>query len=189
MAVASVRPATLDDVTEIARIQLATWRTAYRDLLSEAALAALDVDETRRAWETSLDHGDRHHVLVALEGDQTVGFCAAGPATSEDVAGADGSLPEDAATTAVIGILLVEPRWGRRGHGSRLLGEAAERLWSDGATRAVAWVLEGDAASSAFYAGTGWEPDGTLRTLDASGSPLRELRFTGSLRELALGEA
>ena len=27
----------------------------------------------------------------------------------------------------------------------------------------------------------GWEPDGTVRTLDAGGRPLREMRLSGSL--------
>ena len=58
---------------------------------------------------------------------------------------------------------------------------AAEALRTAGATRGVTWVPERDAASRAFYARAGWEPDGTVRTLDAGGRPLREVRLGGAL--------
>jgi GNAT superfamily N-acetyltransferase len=82
---------------------------------------------------------------------------------------------------AEIGALLVEPRWGRRGHGGRLLAAAAEELRSAGAIYGLAWVPETDQASRRFYARAGWEPDGQLRVLDAGDRELREIRITGSL--------
>jgi RimJ/RimL family protein N-acetyltransferase len=36
-------------------------------------------------------------------------------------------------------------------------------------------------ASLNFYRRIGWEPDGTVRTLDANGRALREVRLTGPL--------
>ena len=70
-----------------------------------------------------------------------VGFAAVGPSAEED------ARPGEAAVAA----LLVEPRWGRRGHGSRLLAAAVDHLRADGVTRLVAWVPDGDRASAAFY--------------------------------------
>ena len=93
---------------------------------------------------------------------------------------ADGTLPADAATTALVSVL-VEPRWGRRGHGTRLVAEAGRRLAEAGATRGIAWVPEADKASKSFYERLGWTGDGTVRTLDAGGRPLREIRVSGSL--------
>ncbi|MGH3978804.1 MAG: GNAT family N-acetyltransferase, partial [Pseudonocardiaceae bacterium] len=98
-----------------------------------------------------------------------------------EIAAAAGTPPPDAATTALVSTLLVAPRWGRRGHGGRLLARAAEELRRAGAGRGVAWVPAEDPASLGFYQRAGWEPDGTVRTLDAGGRPLRELRLTGSL--------
>jgi hypothetical protein len=42
-------------------------------------------------------------------------------------------------------------------------------------------VPERDTASRAFFARAAWEPDGTVRTLDAGGRPLREVRLAGPL--------
>jgi GNAT superfamily N-acetyltransferase len=110
-----------------------------------------------------------------------VGFVVAGPAPEDDVAAADGTVPSDAARTVLVSSLLVEPRWGRRGHGGRLLAAAAAVLREAGAVRGIAWIPAEDPASLNFYRRAGWTPDGTVRTLDARGRALRELRLTGSL--------
>ncbi|MGH3564483.1 MAG: GNAT family N-acetyltransferase [Pseudonocardia sp.] len=82
---------------------------------------------------------------------------------------------------AEIGALLVEPRWGRRGHGGRLLAAAAGALRTAGAIYGLAWIPETDQASRRFYARAGWGSDGQLRVLDAGDRELREIRITGSL--------
>jgi GNAT superfamily N-acetyltransferase len=112
-------------------------------------------------------------VLVATEGDRLVGFAAVGPSEEED------GRPGDAAVAA----LLVEPRWGRRGHGSRLLAAAVDFLRQDGTTRLVAWIPDGDRASTAFYESAGWGPDGRARLLEADGGSVRETRWHVALEE------
>jgi GNAT superfamily N-acetyltransferase len=161
MALAAVRSARPTDVDEIVRIQAVTWRTAYAEFLPAAALDELTSPAARQAWLQAVEAGGGHHVLVATEGEWTVGFAAA--------AGGE------------VSTLLVEPRWGRRGHGGRLLHAAAEALRSDGAERGVTWVAEADHATQRFYARAGWEPDGAVRLLDAGGRELRELRLAGTL--------
>ena len=46
---------------------------------------------------------------------------------------------------------------------------------------ALRQVLEGDAASRAFYESAGWERDGAVRTLLDAGQAVREARFHVSL--------
>jgi GNAT superfamily N-acetyltransferase len=180
MAEAAVRTAQPGDIAEIARIQVETWRAAYADLLPEEVLAALDTEEIANIWRQTITDGDAT-VYVATEGKWIVGFCAAGPAPAAEVADAEGNEPADAATTGLIGTLLVEPRWGRRGHGGRLLATAAAGLKDKGGTRGVVWIPENDDVSQAFYVRAGWDPDGMVRTLDAGGRLLREIRLTGTL--------
>ncbi|MBO0840666.1 MAG: GNAT family N-acetyltransferase [Sciscionella sp.] len=180
MAEAMVRTASAADAPDIARIQLETWRTGYADLLPADALDRLAGDDAERVWARAIDD-DTTTVFVATEGKWTVGFCVVGPAPRAETAAADGTPAPDATTTAMIGTLLVEPRWGRRGHGGRLLVAAAEAARKRDCTRGIAWVPEADDASLGLYANAGWQPDGTVRTLDAAGTALRELRVTGSL--------
>lgn len=177
MPSADVRLARVDDAAEIARIQRLTWETAYQELVDVSALDEVDAEQR---WAAAIEH-DGTDVFVATEGRHTVGFCVSGPAPSEELEGPDGELPPDAEHTGLIATLLVEPRWGRRGHGGRLLAAAARALSSRGAHQAIAWVAESDSASLSFYRRAGWHPDRTLRTLDTGQRQIRELRLAGGL--------
>lgn len=186
MGVAGVRGATADDAPALAALQRTTWRAAYSELLPPGTLDELDTPQLQRAWAATI--GGPATVLIATEGADPVGFVVAGPAPVEDVAAADGTVPPDAPQTVLVSTLLVEPRWGRRGHGGRLLAAAAAVLRDTGATRGIAWVPAEDPASLSFYRRAGWDPDGTIRTLDANGRALREIRLTGPLDLKVAGE-
>lgn len=173
MADVSVRPARPEDAERVARVQLSTWRTAYADLLPASAL---DVPEVQAAalWLGAVESppSPEHRLLVAMERHELVGFAASGPAADEDVPGSVELLT-----------LLVEPRWGRRGHGSRLVAASVEHWRGAGFTHAVAWAWERDPATRSFLTGSGWEPDGTARGLDTGAAVERQLRFHTDLRE------
>ncbi|MEU6644858.1 GNAT family N-acetyltransferase [Saccharomonospora sp. NPDC046836] len=186
MSIAAVRLATVDDAADIARIQADTWRTAYADIVGPAAIEGLDQAELERHWAGAIEHSGTD-VHLATEGEFAVGFCVAGPAPAEEVAGADGTVPDDATSTGLIATVLVEPRWGRRGHGGRLLSAAASGLRARGCDRGITWVAQADSASLAFYRHAGWHPDNTVRTLDTGERTVLELRLRGGL-ELRLSD-
>jgi GNAT superfamily N-acetyltransferase len=170
----SVRPALPGDAAEIARIQALTWRTAYRDLLPASVLDDWDHDAATAAWRAAVTSPPTpgHGVLVALEANTVVGFAAFGPAEL-----IDGQSADPAGPSSEVSALLVEPRWGRRGHGSRLLAAVADVTRAGGAARLQVWLPEADDVSASFYESAGWAPDGWARTLDTGGTPLRELRW------------
>jgi GNAT superfamily N-acetyltransferase len=173
MADVGVRLARPDDVEEIARIQVQTWGFAYASLLPATAFDMMTLPAARQAWAAAVRQppSPRHRVLVALEQDWRVGFVASSPA--EDLEPAD---PQPQ-TTLSIAALVVEPRWARRGHGSRLLAAAVDYARGDGMTRAIVWVPEQDTALREFYVSAGWAPDGLARGLDAGGGEVREIRL------------
>jgi GNAT superfamily N-acetyltransferase len=178
MAPVSVRPARPEDATEIARVQAVTWRTAYRSVLPAEVLDRWDEAAAAETWRASIASPPTpgHAVLVAIERDQVVGFAAFGPAELTA-----GELPDPVGPTTEIATLLVEPRWGRRGHGSRLMAAATDLARADGMTRAVSWVPEADTVSREFMIGAGWATDGLVRALDTGAGELRELRLHVSL--------
>jgi GNAT superfamily N-acetyltransferase len=196
MALGYVRPARPDEAEEIARIQLSTWRTAYRRLLPRQVLDELDPRWLAERWREAVEAppSGRHRVLVAIEEAESsyrapslVGFAATGPADEGALApGEDQDLlgPDVAAITE----LLVEPRWGRRGHGSRLLAAAVDHWRSDGFATALAWVYEQDPATRAFLTGAGWAPDGAHRALDVDDLLVPQLRLHTSLVQERLVE-
>ncbi len=177
----SVRPARPDDAAEIARVQVVTWRTAYRALLPTAVLDEWDAEAATASWHTAVATPPTpgHGVLVALERNSVVGFAAYGPAEL-----AAGEPSDPAGPTTELSTLLVEPRWGRRGHGSRLLAAVADVARSGGVARLQVWLPEADAVSAGFYDSAGWAPDGWARTLDTGDAePLREIRWHALLHD------
>jgi GNAT superfamily N-acetyltransferase len=185
MAIGYVRPARPDDAGEIARIQLSTWRTAYRRLFPPHVLANLDEAYLTRGWREAISDApsERHRVLIAVEQGESsyvVGFAASGPADDQALAPEERPLGAD---VAAITDLLVEPRWGRRGHGSRLLAACVDLWRSDGFKSAVAWVYEADPAMRKFLGSTGWEPDGATRALDVDDMLVPQLRLHVGLED------
>ena len=69
MSLGYVRPARVDDASEIARIQLTTWRVAYRRLLPRHVLDQIDEDWLTQHWHEAIASppSERHRVLVAIE--------------------------------------------------------------------------------------------------------------------------
>ena len=184
MATGYVRPARAADAAEIARIQLTTWRVAYRKLLPRHVLDQLEPEWLAGRWREAIDAppSPRHRVLMAIEqaesGSQPtaypVGFIATGPA--DEAALAPEEQPLGAGVAAVTD-LLVEPRWGRRGHGSRLLSAAVDTWREDGFGTAVAWAYDDDPATRRFLESAGWEPDGARRALDVDDLLVPQIRL------------
>jgi GNAT superfamily N-acetyltransferase len=184
VALGYVRPARPDDAGEIARIQLTTWRVAYRKLLPRHVLDQLEPGWLAGRWREAIDAppSPRHRVLMAIEqaesGSQPtaypVGFIATGPADEAALAPEEGPLGE---RVAAVTDMLVEPRWGRRGHGSRLLSAAVDCWREDSFGTAVAWAYEDDPATRRFLESAGWEPDGARRALDVDDLLVTQLRL------------
>lgn len=162
-----MRPARPDDALAVAAVQLSTWRTAYADLLPAGVLDA-PVPDLAAAWRRSVElppSGD-HRLLVALEGGAVVGFAASGPGES---------------CGRELTALAVEPRRGRRGHGSRLLAALVEHWRSEGAETAETWVWGRDAVTLAFLTSAGWGADGAARALDTGEAVHGQLRLCTAL--------
>ncbi len=176
----SVRPARPGDAPAVARVQAVTWRTAYRAVLPAEVLDGWDEAAAADAWRAAIAAPPTplHGVLVAVERDVVVGFTAHGPAEL----GAE-ERPHPAGPSGEVTTLLVEPRWGRRGHGSRLLAAVTDLARAGGTARLQVWLPEPDAVSAGFFESAGWARDGWVRTLDTGGTPLREIRWHTLLEE------
>ncbi len=74
-----IRPAEPADADAIARVQSATWQAAYLGMLPHEILAAFGQAQGGAFWERVLTKAPVESVLVALLGDQVLGFISAGP--------------------------------------------------------------------------------------------------------------
>ena len=170
----SVRPAVPGDERAIAALQWGAWRALLTG--EELAAQGLSEERLRAGWEAALSspRPASAALVVALHGNSVVGFALAGP---DDEAGAvrgqsgaaggpPGAAPVQtggvpAAVPTQIYELVVEPRFCRSGHGSRMLAAVADLV--GGAMRV--WIDARDEARQRFFSSAGFAPAGAGRAI------------------------
>lgn len=184
----SVRPAVPGDERAIAALQWGAWRVLLTG--EELAAQGLSEERLRAGWEAALSspRPASAALVVALHGNSVVGFALAGPDDEAGVvrgqavsaggppgavrgqAGAAGGPPgaapvqtggAPAAVPTQIYELVVEPRFCRSGHGSRMLAAVADLV--GGAMRV--WIDARDEARQRFFSSAGFAPAGAGRTI------------------------
>ena len=167
----TVRPAVAGDADAIGRVQVETWRAAYRGLMPDEAIAGFDLEGRQRMWREGLARQPRPGsatFVAELEGE-VVGFASVGR-SRDDESGNEGEL---------YAIYLHPSRWDQ-GIGRALLERAEESMRTFGFERALLWVLEGNERGERFYRAAGWASDG--RKLETfQGAEVTELRYRKAL--------
>ncbi len=162
-----VRRATPDDAHDVAELQVAAWRAAYRGLLPDEYLSSLSVAALQETWSQRLAGGG--DVLLAVAG-APLGFISYGsgdPAAGEP-------------TGQVFAFYVHPDRWGT-GVG-RLLHEAALLTLVDaGHRRVVLWVLDTNERARRCYEHLGWWPDGATQVEALGGVQVSVLRYVRQL--------
>jgi ribosomal protein S18 acetylase RimI-like enzyme len=165
-----VRPARAGDADDLARVQVASWRVLFAEIVPPDLLASLTGEEASAVWRDRWREAiaspptSRHGVLVAVAPDpprEVVGFVSAGPAGDAD---------RWPGTDAEIYEFRVAPDQTRQGHGGRLMHAAAETLVGDGFRTVSIWVPEADAVMRGFLESAGWAADGARGELDVGAS-------------------
>jgi ribosomal protein S18 acetylase RimI-like enzyme len=163
-----VRTASLFDVSAIAALHLASWRTAYRGIVPEAYLRDVTLEGRQARWTRALSAPESRHTdtLVAVDGDEIVGVCSFAPRQN------------GTASTGEIHSLHIQPERRRTRLGTLLLDNAVRRLAERGFVSAVLWVLEANAGARQFYEVLGWLPSGEQRVENRDGHAIPEVRYT-----------
>lgn len=134
-----VRPAELSDAPAIARVHVATWRSAYRDLLPSDFLASLDERQYEERWKRTLSDVSAR-VYVAEGAKEVVGFASGGP----ERAGEEGFSGE------LYAIYVLEDAQAR-GHGRRLVQAVVGGLRELDLNDMIVWVLRDNTPARKFY--------------------------------------
>lgn len=162
-----IRMAQLEDCPALARVQVAAWRAAYREILPGSFLAALDDQQESAHFRARLGQaaGGWSQVQVLELGGRVQGFAALGLPSQEQ--------PSDLELSA----LYLHPAAWHQGLGRLLLNQVIEGLRAQGIGRINLWVLERNARARRFYEREGWQPSGSHRTEWQGGIALRELGY------------
>jgi GNAT superfamily N-acetyltransferase len=137
-----IRPATVDDADEIARVHVESWRTTYAGIVSQAYLDALSVDARAQNWRSHLASVDPV-IFVAEQASGLFGFACGGKQRDESL-GCDGEL---------YAIYLMQPAQGQ-GIGRALAHAVTQGLRDRSFKSMLVWVLEQNPAV-AFYKALG----------------------------------
>lgn len=147
----AMRRATPDDARPIAEVHVASWRSAYRNIMDPRTLANLSVEARAVRWGERLNHPEPRTVTFVAERDgRIVGFAHTGPTDDED---------DDPETTATLfALYLLEEVWGR-GIGEPLMEAALDALREKAFSDATLWVAAANEGARRFYERTGWRDD------------------------------
>jgi ribosomal protein S18 acetylase RimI-like enzyme len=138
-----VRRAGPEDAAGIARVHVATWRTAYRGLLPDDFLASLNESAYSERWRRTLS-GAADRVYVAENADAVIGFASGG----KERAGEGGYSGE------LYAIYVLSEAQGH-GHGRRLVQAVVGGLRELGLPNMIVWVLRDNMPARRFYEGLG----------------------------------
>jgi GNAT superfamily N-acetyltransferase len=134
-----MRSATPDDAAEIARVHVATWRSAYRDLLPDDFLASLSQAHYTERWRRVIADGSSR-VFVVEDADGVAGFASGG----RERAGETGFAGE-------LYALYVLDEAQRHGYGRELVRAVAGALRELHLPDMIVWVLRDNSPARAFY--------------------------------------
>lgn len=151
-----IRPATTDDAAGIASAHVRAWKTAYRGILPDSFLDALEPASRIDRWRDSLGPSAGRRLTFVAEipaRDRTgtgeiTGFVSGGP--ERDGINADGIAYDG----EIYGLYLIA-EYRRQGTGHRLVGVATQALIDRGTRSVVIWALQKNTPARAFYEGLG----------------------------------
>ena len=155
-----IRPAEPADVGALAEVRVASWRSAYADLMPAALLAAMSAERSVEVFGRIVSAPAAEGLLwVAATSDgSVVGYALGGPARD----------PQGPAAWELAMIYLLSSV-----QGSGVADELMLRAVGDRA--AYLWVLQGNDRAIRFYRRLGFVDDGGRTTHAASG--LTEIRL------------
>ncbi|MDE2901911.1 MAG: GNAT family N-acetyltransferase [Chloroflexota bacterium] len=163
----TVRPATLDDVENFEAVRIATWKTCFREIVSDQFLDGLTLSPHRiQRCRNAIGDVERSSVMVACAGHDIIGMGMAEQARDEQLN----------AEVGEIRALYVHPDWQGRGVGRALLDALTTALGACGYRAAVLWTMRDLLPTRRFYEANGWASDGAEDTHDWHG-PVHLVRY------------
>lgn len=155
-----VRPARVEDASQMARVHVGSWRETYRGLMPDSVLDDPGLVVGReRFWTAALTDPRyaQNCTAVALRDGAVIGIAMAGP-----------SRDDDATWAMQLYVLYVLASDHGTGAGAALL-DAVIAPEQD----ASLWVADPNPRAQAFYRRHGFEPDGVSQVEDG----VREIRM------------
>lgn len=145
-----LRAATPADAPAIARLHLASWRLAYRDLAPPEVFEAMDEALRLKRWTAMLTQPSAQQAVVVAVRDERLAGMGMASAPSQPGFGARGE----------IGSLYIDSSFQRLGLGRRLMSALVGEIAAWGYGGAALGVVVGNDPAIAFYETLGGRMEG-----------------------------
>jgi hypothetical protein len=125
----TLRPAAMDDIPRIAQVNVACWRSAYRDIVDAVFLASLSTQDFARRFRERA--GDKTAITrVAASPQGVAGFCTGGPNRGN---------PSE--IDAEVYSIYVHDSCQGRGIGKKLIHSVVSELIEQGYAAVIIWTF------------------------------------------------
>ncbi|WP_053375918.1 GNAT family N-acetyltransferase [Paenibacillus sp. FJAT-27812] len=140
-----IRMGTIEDVTSIAQVHVASWQTTYKGIISDDYLNNLSVESRLNNWIGVFQNPKPDHAVIVVENDDgaIVGFTHGGKCRSEQYN----------FDSEVYSIYLLKEYQGQ-GYGKVLFSTLINHLKLHNYHSCMLWVLA-DNSAKAFYSSLG----------------------------------
>lgn len=163
-----IRKAEIDDVSDIMRVHVETWRRAYSGLVPDDFLTGmldrLASEERFRFWREQILSSRSQFFVALAEGREVIGWVQGGSSRDEDCRSA----------SEIYAIYILPSHW-QQGVGRCLMARIYEEFADCDET--IVWVLDGNRRAIDFYMKLGYRPDGATKDIKTGSSVLTEMRM------------
>lgn len=156
------RQAIPDDARAVAEVHVRSWQVAYRGVIADEFLDALEVDRRTKVIDRLIREESRG-LLVADRDGRVAGFSMLAPS-------------DDEGWGEVLAIYASPDYWGV-GVGYDLMTSSERWLHEQGYERAMLMVLQDNPRARAFYERQGWSLGKRIRIENIGGRDLTEVRY------------
>ncbi len=173
MSISIRAAAEVEDAGGLAEVHVASWRSAYRDMLPRSYLSNLRPSDMASNWRRRLRDTlkmppRKRDVWVAEMEGEIVGFSVLGACLDDD---------ELAGFAGEFFMLYVHPKYAGRGVGRELVSHGMEVLGERDFYWCVIWVLERNQHARGFYERMGFAADGAERYEHFAGVRVPVVRY------------
>jgi GNAT superfamily N-acetyltransferase len=162
-----------NDIPDIARIHVMSWKDTYRGLVPQDYLDGLSIEVRKKGWESIFrdETNEDSNVFMAYVDNVPAGFVSFGQARDENMKGKG----------EIYAIYLLKEFWSK-GIGFSLFERASKTLLKEGFSECYLWVLDTNKNAIDSYSRWGGTLDGALSKNENIGSqPIREIVVRFSL--------
>lgn len=155
----------------IAKVHVASWQIAYRDIFPAEYLATLSVEQRKAQWTDTIGKAISQTFVAEINGE-IVGFSCVGPCRDE------GAQPTDFEIWA---LYVIADYW-KQGVGRELWLTSRSGALAKGARRISLWAVAGNVRAINFYQRAGFAcEEASLTSFELGGVEAQEFRFSQNL--------